>query len=185
MAEAMTDAPEFSYPVRIDLLGEVPRNFTLAADEAERTALARRFGLVSIERIESNVDCVRNGDRINASGRLRAAVTQSCVATGDRLETVVDEPFEIQFAPAEVIDANLDEVELSEHDCDVVAYAGGSIDLGEAAAETLYLALDPFPRGPDADTALKEAGVVGEDDARPFSALSNLRDTLRDAQKKS
>ena len=55
----------------------------------------------------------------------------------------------------------MDEIELSEDDCDTVFYTGGAIDLGEAAAETLALALDPFPRSPGAAAALREAGVGG------------------------
>ena len=40
-------APEFSRPVRIDTLGAAPRNVAIEADEAERAALARRFGLIA------------------------------------------------------------------------------------------------------------------------------------------
>jgi hypothetical protein len=39
----------------------------------------------------------------------------------------------------------------------------------------LALALDPFPRSPGAEAALREAGVVGEDEAKaassPFAKL--------------
>ena len=48
------------------------------------------------------------------------------------------------------------------------------VDLGEAAAETMVLALDPFPRGPGAAAALQEAGVVSEEEAGPFGALKSL-----------
>ena len=34
-------APEFSRPVRIDTVGEQPRAMEIAAEEAERVALAR------------------------------------------------------------------------------------------------------------------------------------------------
>jgi hypothetical protein len=56
----------------------------------------------------------------------------------------------------------------------------GIIDLGEAAAETMALALDPFPRSPGAAAALKEAGVIGEDEVVPFNALTEaLKAKLR------
>ena len=54
-----------------------------------------------------------------------------------------------------------------------------SIDIGEAAAETLALALDPYPRAPDAGEALKAAGVKGEEEAGPFAALAALKGKLR------
>ena len=78
-----------------------------------------------------------------------------------------------------------DEFELSEDECDTVFYTGGTIDLGEAAAETLALGLDPYPRSPNAAAALREAGVISEDEAKaqaeasgPFGGLAALRDKL-------
>ena len=54
----------------------------------------------------------------------------------------------------------------------------GAIDLGEAAAQTLALALDPYPRSPGAAAALKEAGVIGEGEAGPFGGLAALKGKL-------
>ena len=45
---------------------------------------------------------------------------------------------------------------------------GGAIDLGEAAAETVALALDPFPRSARAAEVLRAAGVISEDDVVPI-----------------
>ena len=73
-----------------------------------------------------------------------------------------------------------DESELDADDCDTVFYTGGAIDLGEAAAETLLLSLDPFPRGPNAAASLKDAGVISEEEAGPFGGLAALRDKLKE-----
>ena len=55
---------------------------------------------------------------------------------------------------------------------DEIPYADGMLDLGEAAAEQLALALDPYPRAPGA--ALPE--IADEAEAhRPFAALASLR----------
>ena len=48
--------------------------------------------------------------------------------------------------------------------------------MGEAVAETMALAMEPFPRAPDADAYLKEAGVLSEEQASPFAALLGLKD---------
>jgi uncharacterized protein YutE (UPF0331/DUF86 family) len=65
----------------------------------------------------------------------------------------------------------------------VIPYDGGAmIDLGEVAAETMALALDPFPRGPDAESALKAAGVISEEEAKPLGALAGLKDKLAGKQ---
>jgi hypothetical protein len=39
----------------------------------------------------------------------------------------------------------------------------------------LALVLDPYPRGPDAEAALKAAGVLSEEQAGPFAALAKLK----------
>jgi len=174
--------PEFSRPVRIDTIGTAPRALTVEADEAERAALAGRFELVSVEHLSAEIEIVRKGDAIRASGRLTAKVVQSCVASGEPVEEEVCEPFEILFCPEPSSAAADDEVELAEEDCDVVFYSGSSVDVGEAVAESLSLALNPWPRSPRAEAALKEAGVKSEDEAKaeasPFAGLAGLKDKL-------
>lgn len=175
----MSMAPEFSRPVRLDMLGTAPHALALVADAAERTALAQRFGLVAIERLEAEAEAVRKGDAVEVSGRIRAAVVQACVATGVPLPEMLDEPFAVCFVPeAQVEAAEGEELELSEEDCDMIAYEGGAVDLGEAVAETLILALDPYPRCAEADAVLKAAGVKSEEEAGPFAALASLKDKL-------
>lgn len=172
-------APEFSRPVRIDTLGLEPRGLTIEADEDERSALAKRFGLPGIASLEASAALVRKGVEIVVAGRLAASVTQSCVATGEPVEGRVDEPFELVFRPGPEAGRPDEEVELSEAELDVVFYDGASIDLGEAIAETLALSLDPYPRSPGADAALKKAGVKSEEEAGPFGALAALKNQLK------
>lgn len=172
--------PEFSRFVRLDSLSGEPRRIAIEADEAERMALATRFDLVSIDRLEAEAECKRNGDIIDVGGTLSSEVVQSCIASGEPVPARIREPFTLRFVPHEMIDATADEIELSEGDCDLIGYAGGVIDLGEAVAETLALALDPFPRSPVAEEALRAAGVLSEAEAGPFAALKNLRDRLNE-----
>jgi uncharacterized metal-binding protein YceD (DUF177 family) len=124
----------------------------------------------------------REGENMLAVGNLRAAVTQSCVATGEPVEETVETPFRIEFRPPPASGGPDDEVELGEGDLDTMFYDGAAIDLGEAVAETLSLSLDPYPRTPGAEAALREAGVKDEDEAAressPFAALQGLKDTL-------
>jgi hypothetical protein len=40
------------------------------------------------------------------------------------------------------------------------------------------LSLDPYPRSPDADAALQQAGVISEDQAGPFAALAARKGKL-------
>jgi uncharacterized metal-binding protein YceD (DUF177 family) len=171
--------PEFSREVRIDTLGAEPRTIEIEAEEAERAALAGRFGLVGLARLAAQAELVRKGADVEAIGRLQAAATQSCVATGEAVESAIDEPFALVFRPAPAPGRPDEEVELSEGELDVLFYDGAAIDLGEAVAESLALALDPYPRAPGADEALKAAGVKSEEEAGPFGALAALRDKMK------
>lgn len=170
---------EFSRPVRLDTLGAEPKRLEIEADEDERRALAERFALPSIARLAAEAELVRKGEEVHASGRMRAAVTQSCVATGEPVPAELDEPFKLVFRPSPPAGGPDEEVELSEAELDVLYYDGAQVDLGEAVAETLALALDPYPRAAGADAALKAAGVASEAEAGPFGALAGLRDKLK------
>ncbi len=169
--------PEFSRPQRLDAIGAGDRQAEIEADEGERKALARRFDLIAIDRLHATYAVRRDASGIVARGHLSGAVVQACSITREPVPAMVEEDFSIRFLPDGKAEA--DEVELTEDDCDTVFYGGGAIDLGEAVAETLALALDPFPRSPAADTALRDAGVLNEDETGPFAALAALRKTLK------
>lgn len=172
-------APEFSRPVRVDTIGETARALNVEAEEVERIDLARRFGLVAIDRLTAEMNLVRKGDEVAMTGSLSARVTQSCVATGADLEAALEEPFDLLFRPYHAEARPDEEVELEEAELDVIFYDGAAIDVGEAVAETLLLNLDPYPRAPDADEALRAAGVKSEEEAGPFGALAGLKDKLK------
>lgn len=174
----MTITPEFSRLVRLDSLGDQPRTIAIDADAGERDALAIRFDLISIDRLEASVECTRDGEVVHVTGTLSARIEQACVASGAPVPAKIDTPFVLRFVPAPMLETGEEDIELSEQDCDVVGYSGGSVDLGEAAAETLALALDPFPRSAEATDALRAAGVLGEEDAGPFAVLKGLKEKL-------
>ena len=172
-------APEFSRIVRIDTLGPAPRPLHVEAEEAERAALARRFGLVAVERLTAELSLSRAGVEVVVEGNMSAAVVQACVASGAPLSAAVEAPFTLMFRPQPEAALADEEIELGETDMDVVFYDSASIDVGEAVAETLLLNLDPYPRAPEADAALKAAGVKSEEEAGPFAALAALKDKLK------
>jgi uncharacterized metal-binding protein YceD (DUF177 family) len=165
---------DFGHHIAIDSIRDGNR-IDLAADEPERNAIADRLGLVSLACLKAHVTLERDGDRVRASGRIGASLEQSCVATGDPVAEHIDEPFELMFVPEPAQAAPDQEIELGESDCDIVFYEGGAIDLGIAIADTLALAMNPFPRSAGAAAALKEAGVLSESEAGPFAALAKLK----------
>lgn len=173
---------EFSRIWRVDTLGPAPRQVEIEADETERRALAERFDLVAIDWVEAQAALSRHGEIVTATGSLRATVTQSCVATGEPVAEQVDAPFRIEFRPRPAGGGADEEIELGEAELDTIFYDGAAIDLGEAVAETLSLSLDPYPRAPDAEQALRDAGVKDEEQAAressPFAALQGLKEKL-------
>ncbi len=163
---------EFSRPVDRDRIGDGNRR--IEANAQEREALARRFGLVSITKLEADLALSVEGTVIGAAGRMRADIVQSCAVSGEDLPVRIDEPIVLRFVP-EASRRPDEEVELSEEDCDEIEYSGNQFDLGEAVAQSLALAIDPFAIGPDADRVRKEKGLLDEAASGPFAALAALK----------
>jgi uncharacterized metal-binding protein YceD (DUF177 family) len=146
----------------------------IVAAEDEREEIARRLDLLGLERFEAEVVIARTGEDIRASGRLRASVTQACAGSGEPVPATLDEPVALLFRPEPDVSPD-EEIELAEEDLDVVFHDGREIDLGGALADELALALDPYPRSAAADEALRQAGVLSEEQAGPFAALAALK----------
>lgn len=168
--------PEFSRPFKLDSLGQ-PKDIVIDADPSECAALAARFGLQAIDALSATAQITPGAAGIEAKGRMSAKVMQICVATADPVPAQIEQEFAIRFIAPDAEDMT-DEIELSAEDCDVMDHDGQAIDLGEAVAQTLGLALDPYPRSPAAEDHLRAAGVLREEDAGPFAALAALKDKL-------
>jgi uncharacterized metal-binding protein YceD (DUF177 family) len=168
----VTDA--FAHNIRLDQVRDGDR-LDLIADEAERASIADRLGIARIDRLEAHMSLSRTGELVRAKGHLTASLDQSCVVTGDPVPAHVDEAFELMFMPAPTEGSPDQEIEIGAPDCDVVFYDGGTIDLGSAVSDTLALSLDPYPRSASAEAALKDAGVMTEEQASPFAILAQLK----------
>ena len=164
-------AAEFSHPINRKNLPADP--VKLSASENERKALASRFGIIAITSLSATIALEEDGDKITASGRLRANIVQSCAVSGDDLPQRIDEEITLSFVPFREVDE--EEVELTAEDCDEIAYEGDVFDLGEAVAQSLALAIDPFATGPDADRIREEKGLADEAPSGPFAALAKLK----------
>ena len=164
----------FAHQFRLDQIRDGER-LELVSDETERVAIARRLGLLSLERLEAHVTLARIGETVRATGRLGAVLEQSCAITNEPVPAHVDEAFELVFVPEPPVPGPEEELELGQADVDVVFHDGKVIDLGTSIADTLALSLDPYPRSAGADAALKEAGVISEQQASPFAVLAKLR----------
>jgi len=150
MPRQHSDSQEFSRFVEADSVGTHRMERRISANPEERAALAKRFDLLGIDRLEAVFSLKRaGGGVIHIQGEIEAAVTQACVVTLAPVPAKIAERFSADFAdedrrrPAET---DLD----FEADDPPEPIRNGHIDLGELAAEQLSLALNPYPRAPGA-----------------------------------
>ena len=167
---AVPAAPEFSRPVDVARLPQGEAVYDVAATPAERAALADRFGLLALDRLEAQVRLTRlAGGFLRLSAELSADVTQACVVTLEPVAAPVEDSFELLYGPA---DEGAKEVVLSGEVELVEPLADGLLDIGEAVAQQLSLALDPYPRAPGVVAEAPQEGL-----ASPFAALAKWRKT--------
>ncbi len=172
--------PELSRPIKVKSLPGEP--VSIEADASERAALARRFSLPGIDRLRAEIVLDQLGAVIRVNGTLEAAIRQSCAISGEDFPARIEEAIDLRFVPEGILDPAVDEdaeleIELHADDCDEIEYSGDMIDLGEAIAQTLGLAIDPYAEGPNADVARAQAGIVaeGEQDGPLAAALAALK----------
>lgn len=171
----MPVALEISRPLALDGVPAGGLSVSLTASADERAALARRFDLVRLDRLEGELRIERAGeDLLHLSGRVRAALAQRCVVTLEPVEATVDEAFTRLFSRSQPAEAT-GEVEVDpEADLPEPVPEGG-LDLGEILAEELALALDPYPHAPGAEERLAELRATGDERAGPFAALAAMK----------
>ncbi|MCZ0735429.1 YceD family protein [Phreatobacter sp. AB_2022a] len=146
-------------------------------DPADGAALAAAIGVEAIESFLLDVDVKPyHGDGLAVTGTVKAGVVQTCVVTLEPVTNLIEEEVDATFRPADKLKAHLvhDEEDGLAIDASVAAddpLIGGEIDLAGVAAEFLALAVDPYPRRPDAVFEAPDAGA----EVSPFAGLVKLR----------
>ena len=168
-------APEWSHRVPLSQVGSRRREGRIDAEPAQAAALATRFDLPGITALGATYRLERRGEEVAATGQLSAQLEQACAVTGEAFPVAIDAPFDIRFIAVDDAPTPDEEIELDADDCDVMFHDGRAIDLGEAVAQTLFLALDPYPRGPGAAEAVAEQGLDRDEKTNPFAALTGLK----------
>jgi uncharacterized metal-binding protein YceD (DUF177 family) len=168
---------EFSRPLSLDGLPPQGVCVQLDAGPEERSALAARFELVAIESLagELHVAPVQDAASFLVTGRLSADVVQSCVVTLEPVPGRIEVAFDRLFSRAIPAEA-AGEVEIDAEALTPEPLIGDRLDLGEILAEELALALEPYPRAPDAGEHLDRI-ARNPRSGRPsaFAALAGLR----------
>ena len=152
----------------------------IEATPAECLKLAARFGLGAVQSLRAEIMLEQKPRAIRATGRLRAAIMQPCAISTEDFPVTIDEPVDLRFVEDSgrpMTEDEAMEIELEADDCDEIAFTGEMFDLGEAVAQTLGLAIDPYAEGPNADAARKAAGIVveGQQDGPLAALLAGLK----------
>lgn len=170
----MSDTHEFTRWIDLRQIGDAP--VVLEPDADERRRLAARFAISAIETMRAEVKLTADGPVVRADGRLIAAIQQACAISGEDFPVRINEALHLRFVPESQIEVSAEEeIEITADECDEIPYSGLTFDLGEAVAQSLALAIDPFAEGPLADKARAEHNLAGDDASGPFAALAALR----------
>ncbi len=180
----MTDTPEFSRPVEIDKIGKGGLTEDIIAEPEELAALAERMKLPAIRELKAHLELApwKKG-RIRVRGRFSAVIDQECVRTLDVFTSEIGESVERIYIKPEFVTAG-EMKESSDFDADAPdapdVIVDDVIDIGELVAESLALALDPWPKKPGTTYVDYHSGEETEEkegDGRrsPFAALEKLR----------
>jgi uncharacterized metal-binding protein YceD (DUF177 family) len=178
--DGMRDSADpWSIPVVVAQIPDTGLHRGFEASPATRAAMADVAGLREVLSAQASLDVTpKGGGRVHVTGRVQARIGQTCVVSLDPIENDIDEAIDLIFAPPEQIPemaALVDEA--AESDSEIPdppePIENGMIDLGRVATDALFLAVDPYPRKPD---AVFEPLVVAEDpEDHPFAALKALQ----------
>jgi uncharacterized metal-binding protein YceD (DUF177 family) len=172
-------AVEFSRLVEVSRIPPAGMDEVIEADADECARLAGRLGVERLLSLKARFNLMpwRQGG-VRVRGRIEAEVEQVCVVSLEPFVQGLSEEVDRCFAGAAEpgwtgVVHHLDSLE--EDTPDLVT--DGEIDLGELAAETLVLAVDPYPRKAGAVFGGNLSGAADEpyeSSQNPFRVLEKL-----------
>jgi len=175
-----TEKPDpWRVPIAVAQIPDTGLHRDIEADQAIRNAVADVGGLREVLSVQASFDVTpERGGRFRVAGNVRARIGQTCVVTLEEMETDIDEPIDLTFAPSEQIpemSALVDEAGESDEETPdpPEPIENGLIDLGRVATDALYLAVDPYPRKPGA--VFEPVVEAADPEDHPFAALKALK----------
>ena len=184
----------------VEELPEAGRHIAIEAPAEVRGAIAKLASLRDLPRLSASFDLTRQGAGVHVVGTVSATVGQTCVVSLEPMQSEIEEPVDIIFAPPPVGSAGdageapvkrgksagkaavkspakpADEFEVSlavkPGEDPPEPLVGGIVDLGALATEFLLLGIDPYPRKAGAEFAPPKVEDV---ETHPFAALEALK----------
>lgn len=162
---------EFSRPLQVDRVPKLGSTEKLSAEPEELKALARRFKIPALHGLSAEIRATPwRGGGMKLEGHVTADLEQVSVISLEPFRETVAVPLARYFLPPGAVADN-------EQEDDADPIDNGWIDLGEVAAETLALDLDPYPRKPgEAFPGHVEADGEAAGAPSPFAVLAARKD---------
>jgi hypothetical protein len=163
----------WSVPLDIDTIPDTGLHREISASPETCAAVAKLAGVRAMSHLKASFDLSKAGEAVRVTGRVSARVGQNCVVTLDPLETDLDEPIEVLFAPVPPEgSAASEEHRRKANEDPPEPLIDGTIDLGAIATEFLVLGIEPYPRKPGVEFTPPE---IEPDGPHPFAALAALK----------
>lgn len=190
MTDIQPDAPVFSRRIDVEELLKSPGGrFSIEANADERVALAKLNGLEAVKTLVAQLRILPEGKGVHVSGVLKGQITYFCGVTLEPFDASVEAEIDAGFQPVrseranrrrkqgleEAARAAIEDIPLDDDPPGPIV--NGEVELGEVLAEFFALALDPYPRKPDAEFAPLGDGAEAAQapKASPFAALQRLK----------
>ena len=142
--------------------------FKFSANDYECQLLAARFHFIDVKALSAEVSVNKSARNCwDVTGQLRGHVVQACGVTGVPLRETVDFLIEERYVRIsnsfKEVEVLIDETEPLEN---------GAINIGEMLAQSLAVAVTPWPRAVEAP----ETFAIGEESLdHPFAGLAALK----------
>lgn len=149
---------EFSHRLALGHVPAAGQALRLVAGPQERAALARRFDLLALDALSAELRLAPGMEGVvHVTGTLMAELSQGCGITLAPVRQSVSEAVSWRLLPEGMEPSD------GEDDPDDIETEQGMADLGEALAQQLSLAIDPYPRAPGAEmpAGLSDDGAHG------------------------
>jgi hypothetical protein len=176
--------PEFSRPFNLDKVGQLAYTYEMTATPDELTALAKRFGVVSVDNLRAYFEIRRTSTQgeFEVDAHVVGDVVQSCVVTLQGVPEHLDFGYKVKLVEGaegedhqgqEDFQGDLEWLAESAKAGDLEFYQNNEVDFGELSAQYLSLELNPYPRAEQPTSFAAFSSTEGRSD--PFATLGELK----------
>lgn len=172
-AASTAAALAWSVPLDIETIPETGLHREISASPETCVAVAKLADVRDVSHLKASFDLTRTSEVVHVTGWVSARVGQNCVVTLDPVDSDLNEPIDVLFAPvsSEGTKAS-DERRRKPDEEPPEPLIDGMIDLGAIATEFLVLGIEPYPRKEGVKFTPPE---VEPDGPHPFAALEVLK----------